>query len=58
VLDTAEIYFCLSGRGYLLMENPEGDVQWGRARRRASGSSASNATAAPVFVDNPRWTAG
>jgi glucose-6-phosphate isomerase, archaeal len=28
VLDTAEIYFCLAGRGYMLMENPEGDVQW------------------------------
>lgn len=28
ILDTAEIYYCLSGRGYLLMENPEGDVQW------------------------------
>jgi glucose-6-phosphate isomerase len=28
ILDTAEIYFCLSGQGYMLMENPEGDVQW------------------------------
>jgi glucose-6-phosphate isomerase, archaeal len=28
VLDTAEIYFCLAGQGYMLMENPEGDVQW------------------------------
>lgn len=27
VLDTAEIYYCLSGEGYLLMENPEGDWQ-------------------------------
>lgn len=25
VIDTAEIYYCLSGRGYMLMENPEGD---------------------------------
>jgi glucose-6-phosphate isomerase, archaeal len=25
VLDTAEVYYCLSGHGYLLMENPEGD---------------------------------
>ena len=25
VLDTAEVYYCLSGRGYMLMENPEGD---------------------------------
>ena len=24
VLDTAEVYYCLRGRGYLLMENPEG----------------------------------
>jgi glucose-6-phosphate isomerase len=25
VLDTAEVYFCLSGHGYMLMENPEGE---------------------------------
>jgi glucose-6-phosphate isomerase, archaeal len=25
VLDTAEVYYCLSGHGMLLMENPEGD---------------------------------
>jgi len=25
ILDTAEVYYCLSGRGYMLMENPEGD---------------------------------
>ena len=25
VLETAEIYYCLSGHGYMLMENPEGD---------------------------------
>lgn len=27
ILDTAEVYYCLSGRGILLMENPEGDVR-------------------------------
>jgi glucose-6-phosphate isomerase len=27
VLDTAEVYFCLSGQGYMMMESPEGDVQ-------------------------------
>jgi len=27
VLDTAEIYYCLRGHGYMLMENPEGDWQ-------------------------------
>jgi len=26
-LEASEIYFCLSGRGLMLMENPEGDVQ-------------------------------
>jgi glucose-6-phosphate isomerase len=26
-LETAEIYFCLRGRGLMLMENPEGDIQ-------------------------------
>jgi len=25
ILDTGEVYYCLSGEGYLLMENPEGD---------------------------------
>jgi glucose-6-phosphate isomerase len=25
ILDTAEVYYCLSGNGYMLMENPEGD---------------------------------
>lgn len=25
VLDTAEVYYCLSGHGYMLMENPQGD---------------------------------
>jgi glucose-6-phosphate isomerase len=25
VLDTAEVYYCLRGRGYMMMENPEGD---------------------------------
>ncbi len=25
VLDTAEIYYCLRGHGYMLMENPEGE---------------------------------
>jgi glucose-6-phosphate isomerase len=25
ILATAEVYYCLSGKGYMLMENPEGD---------------------------------
>jgi len=25
ILDTAEIYYCLGGHGYMLLENPEGD---------------------------------
>ncbi|MEX1307920.1 MAG: glucose-6-phosphate isomerase [Eubacteriales bacterium] len=25
ILDTAETYFCISGHGYMLLENPEGD---------------------------------
>lgn len=28
ILDTAEVYLCLQGRGLILMENPEGDVQY------------------------------
>ena len=27
ILETAEVYYCLSGHGYMLMENPEGDWQ-------------------------------
>jgi glucose-6-phosphate isomerase len=26
-LETAEIYYCIKGHGYLLMENPEGEVE-------------------------------
>lgn len=26
VLDTAEVYWCLSGEGYMVMENPQGDT--------------------------------
>ncbi len=25
ILDTAEVYYCLGGKGYMLMESPEGD---------------------------------
>lgn len=25
ILETAEVYYCISGEGYMLMENPEGD---------------------------------
>jgi glucose-6-phosphate isomerase len=25
ILDTAEVYYCLAGKGYILMETPEGD---------------------------------
>ena len=28
ILDTAEIYLCISGRGLILMENPEGDFSY------------------------------
>ena len=27
VLESAEVYFCIRGRGLMLMENPEGDVE-------------------------------
>jgi glucose-6-phosphate isomerase len=27
ILDTPEVYYCLSGNGYMLMENPEGEWQ-------------------------------
>lgn len=27
VLDTAEVYFCLSGHGLMMMENPEGETE-------------------------------
>ena len=28
VLDTAEVYYCLSGHGGMMMETPEGKVEW------------------------------
>ena len=28
ILDTSEVYYCLSGRGMMLMETPEGAVDW------------------------------
>ncbi|MDR1272624.1 MAG: glucose-6-phosphate isomerase [Clostridiales Family XIII bacterium] len=28
ILDTAEVYFCLSGEGGMIFENPEGDVRY------------------------------
>ena len=28
ILDTAEVYYCLSGYGLMLMESPEGDVEY------------------------------
>lgn len=27
VLDTGEVYYCLSGEGLMMMENPEGDIE-------------------------------
>ena len=27
VLETAEVYYCLRGHGYMMMESPEGDVE-------------------------------
>ncbi len=29
VLDTAEVYYCIDGHGYMLMESPEGDWELG-----------------------------
>jgi glucose-6-phosphate isomerase, archaeal len=37
VLDTGEVYYCLSGQGFMLIENPEGD--W-HALRLTSGQAA------------------
>ena len=28
ILDTSEVYYCLSGQGMMLMETPEGEVDW------------------------------
>lgn len=43
VLDTAEIYFCLNGRGVMVMETPEGD--W----------SVEDLTPGVVLYVPPRW---
>ena len=34
VLDTTEVYYCLRGHGYMMMESPEGDVE---ARELSAG---------------------
>lgn len=36
ILDTAEVYYCLRGNGYMLMENPEGDWE---ARELSPGTA-------------------
>lgn len=28
VIDTAEVYYCLRGQGYMMMETPEGKTEW------------------------------
>jgi glucose-6-phosphate isomerase len=28
VIDTAEVYYCLRGHGFMMMESPEGKVEW------------------------------
>ena len=28
VIDTAEVYYCLRGHGYMMMETPEGKTEW------------------------------
>ncbi|GAA4159434.1 MULTISPECIES: glucose-6-phosphate isomerase [Rhizobiaceae] len=28
VIDTAEVYYCLRGHGYMMMETPEGETKW------------------------------
>lgn len=33
VLDTAEVYYCLSGYGGMMMETPEGEVEWREMRQ-------------------------
>ncbi len=43
VLETAEVYYCLNGRGFMVMENPEGD--WA-VERLAPGK---------VLYVPPRW---
>jgi glucose-6-phosphate isomerase len=43
VLDTAEIYYCLQGKGVMVMENPEGD--W----------AVEELTPGKVLYVSPRW---
>ena len=33
ILDTSEVYYCLSGQGGMLMETPEGEVDWREDRK-------------------------
>jgi glucose-6-phosphate isomerase len=43
ILDTGEVYYCLSGDGYMVMENPEGE------------SSVEALTPGKVLYVPPRW---
>lgn len=43
VLDTAEIYYCLKGEGYMVMQTPEGDA------------SVESLTPGKVLYVPPRW---
>ncbi len=43
VLDTAEVYYCLAGEGYMVMETPEGD------------SSVEPLSPGQVLYVPPRW---
>ena len=43
VLDTAEVYYCMQGEGYMVMENPEGDT------------SVEALTPGKVLYVPPRW---
>lgn len=36
ILDTAEIYFCQSGHGLMMMENPEGDILYKEMKKGQS----------------------
>ena len=50
ILETAEVYFLLSGEGYLLLESPEGDV---RSEKMTPGKAMPIVPSTPVAC---RWS--
>lgn len=50
ILDTSEIYYGLSGHGMMLMETPEGQVDW---KEIGPGEASTSPDAGPTAASTP-----